>query len=1026
MGVSAFSARRAFRIMSKCIGIVREVYSKWERRVPLCPQHIEKLVASNVRVLVQPSTRRIFSDEAFRRAGAEVTEDLSPANAIFGVKQVPIENLIANKTYMFFSHTKKAQPANMPMLDDILAKKITLIDYECITQAGVAGAPRLVAFGRFAGNAGMVDALHGLGERLLAFGHSTPFINVAPCFTYPSLGSACDAVRAVGKRLKDELPTTDNLSPLTFVFTGNGKVAQGAMEVFQCLPHTMVDINDLPALHEEVRKSPTNSAARKQIYGAVANQTHMVKRRDGANWTVADYEAHPEEFEPIFHHKVIPYTSVLINCMYWESRFPRLLTIEQTAELHKNKQLRLLLDADLTCDIGGSIEFLTRSTYIERPYFVYNPATNKTSDQLDSEGVLMMGVDILPSELPLEASNHFGDVLVPFVEAVAAHDASASFESLPRELAGACIAAHGSLTPRYNYISSMRRVTSEFSSKHIQNDLPGVARTTIVLKGHLFDSGLINQALDLLENRNIQFSIDELDVTPNTSSHKNESSVMITLQCQTEDYLRSVVSDLRQLASLMPLSQAKVTEVQGNPAHQQGEKVKESPAITTPSSPVLVLGAGLVSAPLIDFLVNKCARTVIVVTALDSEVAATTKRFPTVTCHKLDVARDQAALEKLIQQSQVVVSLLPPPMHPRIAKMCLTHYKHLVTASYVSEGMQALHEEAVAKGIVLLNEMGLDPGMDHMSAKRVIDAFAASGGRVVGFSSVCGGLPAPEAANNPLAYKFSWSPRGVLTASKNASKYLVHNNVVDVRGEDLLINASPINITPAFNLECLPNRNSLPYAQYYGINNAHSVFRGTLRYRGFSSILFGIRMCGLMEELELPELNPAISKPLKWSDLMATLGIGSEEAVRQRLESRGASANAEATINCLRWLGVFSNAVVDKRGNVMDSLCALLQHKLWYAPGERDMVIMQHIFDVEWDGGRKEQHKSTLIAYGEANGDTAMAKTVGITAAIGAELVLQSQITDCGVVMPTSPSVYNPALALLEKEGFRFTEEHSS
>jgi alpha-aminoadipic semialdehyde synthase len=176
------------------LGIRREDKNKWERRVPLAPEHVRKLVADGVRVIVQPSKLRIFPDAAYRDAGAELCEDLSPAGVILAVKEVPQSLLLSDKTWLFFSHTIKAQPKNMPLLDELLKRRIRLIDYECITVGGQRGGKRLVAFGRYAGLAGMVDFLRGLGERFLSMGYSTPFLNVAAMYMYPDVSHALRAI----------------------------------------------------------------------------------------------------------------------------------------------------------------------------------------------------------------------------------------------------------------------------------------------------------------------------------------------------------------------------------------------------------------------------------------------------------------------------------------------------------------------------------------------------------------------------------------------------------------------------------------------------------------------------------------------------------------------------------------------------------------------------------------------------------------------------------------------------------------
>ena len=250
---------------NKTVGILREVKNKWERRAPLAPHHVEKLIKDHkLRVLVQPCTRRVYSDEEYKRAGAELADNLSPASLIIGVKEVPIKNLLSDRTYMFFSHTIKAQPVNMPLLDAILDKNIRLVDYETIVEGGVRGNRRLVAFGRYAGIAGMIDTFRGLGERLLSTGYGTPFLSVSNTFMYPDLQSAKAGIIKAGEKISD-IGTPNGLGPLTFVFTGNGNVSQGAQEIFKLLPHEMVAPKDLPSLVN------SKGVDLKKVYGTIGN-----------------------------------------------------------------------------------------------------------------------------------------------------------------------------------------------------------------------------------------------------------------------------------------------------------------------------------------------------------------------------------------------------------------------------------------------------------------------------------------------------------------------------------------------------------------------------------------------------------------------------------------------------------------------------------------------------------------------------------------------------------------------------------
>ncbi|OQR86286.1 alpha-aminoadipic semialdehyde synthase, partial [Achlya hypogyna] len=422
---------------AKCVGVVREVYNKWERRAPLTPSHVQELVQAGIDVHVQPSNRRIFTNDQYEAAGAKVTTDLSAANVIVGVKQVPIENLLDDKTYLFFSHTIKAQPENMELLDAVLKKRIRLIDYECITEGGQRNGRRLIAFGSYAGRAGMLAGFRGLGERLINKGYSSPFVNIGSAYMYQDLERAKQAVATAGELIKKNgLPA--DLAPMVVVFTGSGNVSQGAQEVFKLLPHEFVSPEDLPNLKPN----------RHVVYGCVVDEKHMVQHKTkGSDFTKQEYYKNPEEYEPIFHKTIAPHTSLLVNCMYWDDRYPRLITKDQMEEITvaSGGDPKLLGVADISCDIGGSVEFLERSTYIEDPFFLYDIKSRTTKSSLAGDaGVMMMGVDILPSELPSESSQHFGNHLVGFLKNLAGGE-----KDLPAELQGAVIATDGKLAPKY-------------------------------------------------------------------------------------------------------------------------------------------------------------------------------------------------------------------------------------------------------------------------------------------------------------------------------------------------------------------------------------------------------------------------------------------------------------------------------------------------------------------------------------------------------------------------------------------------
>jgi alpha-aminoadipic semialdehyde synthase len=472
------------------LGIVRECYSKWERRAPLTPSHVERLIKAGSRVLVQPSNQRVFADSEYAAAGATITENLDEAAAIFGVKQQPAESLLPNRAYTFFSHVIKAQPENMALLDAIREKKIRLFDYEVITQGGLPGSARTVAFGEFAGRAGMIGGLRSLGERALNLGYHSPLLSIGSAYMYPTLAAGKDAVSAVGDGIKRSgMP--EPLSPFAVVFTGNGAASRGAREIFDLLPHTMVSPEELPHLPVD----------RHQLYGCVVEEEHMAARKDGGAFTRASYYAKPSDHESVFAQNVVPYSSAIINCAYWDQRYQRLLTTKQLTQLKESGNNKLLGVVDVSCDIEGAFEMLTHSTYPESPHYLFDTQTGSSRLDLSGDGLLMCGVDILPSELPREASAHFGDALLANdVAAMGRLDYEQGWDDakaiLSPELAEACIAADGALVQRFQYIDQMR-ASREDARSAITAATAG--STVVELNGHLFDSGMLNVTLDLLE-----------------------------------------------------------------------------------------------------------------------------------------------------------------------------------------------------------------------------------------------------------------------------------------------------------------------------------------------------------------------------------------------------------------------------------------------------------------------------------------------------------------------------------------------
>lgn len=432
--------------MEKRIGIRHEDKYAMERRTPIIPSLVRKLADKDqVAVTVQTSPKRVFTDQEYRDAGAEVKADLKECDVIFGVKEIPETAFEKNKTYVFFSHVIKGQPYNMPMLRRMMEMGCNLIDYERIVDEQDR---RLIFFGRFAGLAGMIDSLWSMGQRLKEFGYAdNPFLAVRQSCEYASLEEAKKEISEVGRQIAEKgLPK--ELLPLTFGFTGYGNVSLGAQEIAHLLPIREISPDQLLRLADS-ENQPSNV-----IHKVVFREEHLSRPKNREDvFELQDYYQHPEKYESDFE-QYIPHLSILMNCMYWDTRYPRIVTKEYIRRLFSEGRPKLTVIGDVTCDPDGSVEITHKGTAIEDPVFVYNPETGKPVMGFKGHGMLVMAVDILPSELPRDASIAFSNALSDFVAPIAGTDFGSDFDSLslPGPIKKALILHRGKLTPDYEYI----------------------------------------------------------------------------------------------------------------------------------------------------------------------------------------------------------------------------------------------------------------------------------------------------------------------------------------------------------------------------------------------------------------------------------------------------------------------------------------------------------------------------------------------------------------------------------------------
>lgn len=432
------------------------------------------------------------------------------------------------------------------------------------------------------------------------------------------------------------------------------------------------------------------------------------------------------------------------------------------------------------------------------------------------------------------------------------------------------------------------------------------------------------------------------------------------------------------------------------------------------SKKVLVLGAGLVSPPIIDYLYKNTDYLLTVADILIEKAEKVVKGNPRGKATRLDV-KNEESLQALVAETDLVVSLLPYTLHSIVAGHCLEAGKHMINASYVSDEMRAFDAPAREKGLLFLCEMGLDPGIDHMSAMKIIHAAQQAGGKVKEFVSVCGGLPSPEANDNPFGYKFSWSPKGVLLAGNNPARFIAEGHDKRISAEMLFHATQPIEIDGR-QFEAYPNRDSVPYAETYGLEGIDLLMRGTLRYARWHDLILALKSLHLLEERSLSAGDHT------FPDILAHLNDLSENNVKEETAKKLDLAMDSTVMNALAWLGLFDDTVhTVPETTVLDLLADQMAHEMAYSIGERDMVVLQHRFKVVYPE-YVESISSTLIDYGIPHGSSSMARTVSLPLAIGAKLILEGELSLRGVQIPVHPSIYEPVLAELENLGIRFEE----
>ncbi|KAF8966790.1 Saccharopine dehydrogenase-domain-containing protein [Flammula alnicola] len=956
------AARSGRRVRPVKIGIRSEDPARiWERRAPLTPDAVYGLTSSgSATVDVVTSSRRVFNDDEYRKAGANVVTSLRDSTIILGIKEPPLEEVQYDssedysrdepQTHLMFSHTAKGQPYNTPLLaqfvnivDPAQSPRPRLIDYELLTNE--EDGKRTVGFGWFAGVAGVLEALSSMAHSHLEIGVASPFLYTPRPHTLPSLDKLRAALRQIGTVIANE-GTPPQLGPFIFGLTGTGRVAEGCLSMLSELPIEKVQVTDLPSLMQGCRTG--SNVDLNKIYLVHAKPADYFVRIDGGKYDRDHYYQSPQSYTSVFAEKVAPYLTLFLNGTGWSPSFPRLMTNDQLpVALARAKTFggaRFTNIGDISCDVQGGLEFLTQATTLTSPFYKVRPQT------LPSElpSVQMMSVDILPASIPLDASNHFSSALKPYLEDLITYHTSSPRGEYPKALQKATIAADGRLTEKHEWLYPSVR-------QYFQTDTPEAGST------------------------------DEVPTTPKV--------------------------------------------------------VRSQP------KKILMLGSGMVAQPAVDMIARRPDIELVIASNSLLELQALVAPHLNVKYRLIDF-HDLKSYESLVQESDVVISLLPAIMHHKVAQDCINHGKHLVTASYISRDMSKLHSAAVNKGVLLLNEIGLDPGIDHCSARELISRLKKSNKEIQSFTSFCGGLPAPEDSHVPLRYKFSWRPQGVLTAALNDARYLLNAKEEYIPSRYLLTSYFPdIPITPDFELEGLPNRNSLHYIDQYKLNQEPKLstfVRGTLRYPGFSSLMGSFSKIGLLNSVH------PITNLESWETFVAqslSLKLKTQEGVLPSLSSLVPVPYLGPLQDALEWLGLVKSPMIREAQRSpmpplpegpltpLDIFAYLLSQKLKYEQHERDMVVLSHEIitkDSTRGHNKREVHTSTLITYGTKTPNvgfqgerpaSAMARTVGIPVAIAALLVAEGKIKLAGVQGPLSSAIYNPVLEGLAEVGLHMVEK---
>ncbi|MFK5925711.1 MAG: saccharopine dehydrogenase C-terminal domain-containing protein [Desulfuromusa sp.] len=437
---------------------------------------------------------------------------------------------------------------------------------------------------------------------------------------------------------------------------------------------------------------------------------------------------------------------------------------------------------------------------------------------------------------------------------------------------------------------------------------------------------------------------------------------------------------------------------------------------------IFIIGAGLSSASLIDYLLKQSQEQGWQITVGDLFLESAERKVanhPHGRAIQFNIAEQKQRIAE-ITQADLVISMLPGSMHSLVAKECLKYGKHLLTPSYVTAEMKQMDGAVRERGLIFLNEMGVDPGIDHMSAMRVIDKIKHKGGNLLSFKSFCGGLVAPACDDNPWNYKFSWNPRNVVVAGQGIAKFKENGQYRYVPYNQLFSTTSKVEMPGYGDFEVYPNRDSLQYSELYGLDEISTIIRGTMRRPGFCEAWNIFVQLGCTDDSYIMEDSHLLSYR---QYLGSFLPYRKGKSVEEKLAEFAGLSSDSAVMDKIRWLDIYSDEIIGlKNATPAMILQKVLEQKWVMTSHDRDLLVMQHQFEFDLEGQRK-RIVSSMSCEGKDRENTAMSYTVGTPLAIAVKLIATGVIQPIGVQIPTSPEIYKPILDELEHLGIRFVEQ---